>query len=145
VRSCVLLRSHILLRSNYFELGNSCFQIILCGTMWGLNRFQRPPWSTGILIPASFLCGIIASVFIWRGGQKTKRTKQVEERLRLVLAMDQHHDNLEMRTDGGHPPNGDKVDAYSGTGPAVTDHGPTRRGSSQEKARDYEQMTIHQR
>jgi len=53
--------------------------------MWGLNRFQRPAWSTGILIPASFLCGIVAAVFIWRGGQKTKRTKQVAERLRLAL------------------------------------------------------------
>jgi len=56
--------------------------------MWGLNRFQRPPWSTGTLIPASFLCGITAAIFIWRGVQKTKRTKEVEERLRLALTMD---------------------------------------------------------
>lgn len=55
--------------------------------MWGLNRFQRPAWSTGILIPASFLCGIFSGVFIWRGGQKTKRTAVVEERLRLALNM----------------------------------------------------------
>ncbi|KDQ64600.1 hypothetical protein JAAARDRAFT_106770, partial [Jaapia argillacea MUCL 33604] len=68
--------------------GNSFFQVILCGTMWGLNRFQRPPWSTGILIPASFLCGIMAAVFIWKGGQKTKRCDQVEARLRSALAMD---------------------------------------------------------
>lgn len=57
------------------------------------DSFQRPPWSTGILIPASFLCGIIAAIFIWRGGQKTKRTKEVEERLRLALAMDQDNTN----------------------------------------------------
>lgn len=51
--------------------------------------FQRPAWSTGTLIPASFLCGILAAIFIWRGGQKTKRTKEVERRLRIALAMEQ--------------------------------------------------------
>ncbi|KAF4601061.1 hypothetical protein EYR38_005710 [Pleurotus pulmonarius] len=65
--------------------GNSIFQIMLCATMWGLNRFQRPAWSTGILIPASFLCGIFSGVFIWRGGAKTKRTQKVEEMLRAAL------------------------------------------------------------
>lgn len=66
--------------------GNSLFQIFLCGTMWGLNRFQRPAWSTGILIPASFLCGIGAAVLIWRGGEKTKRVEEVRRRLRSALA-----------------------------------------------------------
>lgn len=51
-----------------------------------LFSFQRPAYSTGILIPASFLCGIAAAGLIWRGGQKTKRTKEVEERLRQALA-----------------------------------------------------------
>jgi hypothetical protein len=50
-----------------------------------MNRFQRPAWTTGSLIPASFLCGIASAVFIWRGGQKTKRTKEVSERLRAAL------------------------------------------------------------
>ncbi|KAF7301767.1 hypothetical protein MIND_00742300 [Mycena indigotica] len=68
--------------------GNSIFQIMLCGTMWGLNRFQRPAWSTGILIPASFLCGIFAAVFIAIGGAHTKRVEKVKERLRAALAME---------------------------------------------------------
>jgi len=66
--------------------GNSVFQIFLCGTMWGLNRFERPAWSTGILIPGAFLCGIAAAVLIWRGGEKTKRVEKVRERLRTALA-----------------------------------------------------------
>ncbi|KIY49302.1 hypothetical protein FISHEDRAFT_17992, partial [Fistulina hepatica ATCC 64428] len=61
-------------------------QIILAGTMWGLNRFQRPAWSTGILIPASFLCGIVSGVLIWRGSEKTKKVDVVRERLALALA-----------------------------------------------------------
>ena len=88
--------------------GNSVFQVILCGTMWGLDRycssaaagpcwclrlcafrFDRPPWSTGILIPASFLCGIVAAIFIWRGGKKTRRVEKVEQFLKNALAMEE--------------------------------------------------------
>ncbi|KAL1747712.1 hypothetical protein HDZ31DRAFT_31309 [Schizophyllum fasciatum] len=68
-----------------FNDGNSIFQIFLCGTMWGLNRFERPAWTTGCLIPLSFLCGIASAVFIWRGGERTKRVEEVRERLRLAL------------------------------------------------------------
>lgn len=57
--------------------------------MWGLNRHQRPAWSTGILIPASFLCGIGAGVLIWRGGVKTKKTAAVEDKLRQALGVDE--------------------------------------------------------
>jgi len=65
--------------------GNSVFQVMLCGTMWGLNRFERPAWTTATLITFSFLCGIFAGVFTWRGGAKTKRVKEVEKRLRDAL------------------------------------------------------------
>lgn len=54
--------------------------------MWSLNRFQRPAWSTGILIPASFLCGIGSAIMIAVGSKSTKRTEEVEERLKAVLA-----------------------------------------------------------
>lgn len=50
------------------------------------HRFQRPPWTTGVLIPASFLCGIGAAIVIWRGGERTKRVEEVKERLRAALA-----------------------------------------------------------
>jgi len=52
-------------------------------------RFDRPAWSTGILIPASFLCGIASAVFIWRGGKKTKRVEKVEQFLKNALAMEE--------------------------------------------------------
>ncbi|KAF8318517.1 hypothetical protein DL93DRAFT_2076005 [Clavulina sp. PMI_390] len=65
---------------------NSVFQCLLCGCMWGLNRYTRPAWTTGTLIPCAFLCGIAAGVFIARGGSKTKKTAEVEARLRKALA-----------------------------------------------------------
>ena len=39
----------------------------------------------GCLIPLSFLCGIIAGILIWRGGELSKRTEEVEARLRGAL------------------------------------------------------------
>jgi hypothetical protein len=62
---------------------------MLAGCMWGLNRFQRPAWTTALLIPLAFACGIISGILIWRGGKKTKRIERVEERLRRVLEMDE--------------------------------------------------------
>ncbi|EMD40777.1 hypothetical protein CERSUDRAFT_80431 [Gelatoporia subvermispora B] len=67
---------------------NSFFQCLLSGCMWGLNRFQRPAWTTATTLPAAFIAGILAGVFIWWGGRKTKRTEEVEERLRTALAME---------------------------------------------------------
>ncbi|KAJ7368404.1 hypothetical protein DFH08DRAFT_831328 [Mycena albidolilacea] len=90
--------------------GNSIFQIMLCGTMWGLDRFQRPAWSTGILIPASFLCGIGAAVFIAIGGNHTKRVEKVKERLRAALAME-HPATNGAQSDPDLRPNGSSVDA----------------------------------
>ncbi|KIJ56603.1 hypothetical protein M422DRAFT_238225 [Sphaerobolus stellatus SS14] len=69
--------------------GNSIAQAILCSCMWSLDRFQRPAWTTGTLIPVSFLCGIVASVLIWWGSHKTKRVEAVENRLRAVLETDE--------------------------------------------------------
>jgi hypothetical protein len=51
-------------------------------------RYNRPAWTTGCLIPASFLCGIAAAIIIWKGGQRTKKTAEVEQRLRDALAQE---------------------------------------------------------
>lgn len=70
--------------------GNSAFQVMLSSCMWSMNRFERPAWTTGSLIPASFLCGIISAILIWRGGQRTRRTEKIENTLRTALAKDNY-------------------------------------------------------
>lgn len=67
--------------------GNSMFQCMLCGCMWGLNWHIRPAWTTGTLIPLSFLCGIGAGVLIWRGSVRTKKRDTVESKLREALGV----------------------------------------------------------
>lgn len=60
----------------------------LKGKLTLLSRFRRPAWSTGTLIPASFLCGIASAIFIARGSAKTKRTQVVKDKLRAALELE---------------------------------------------------------
>ena len=75
------------------------------------SSFARPAWTTGTTLPAAFVrvplhsstspipsalthalntqvAGIIAGVLIYWGGRKTRRTEQVEDRLRTALEME---------------------------------------------------------
>lgn len=45
----------------------------------------RPAWTIGALIPLGFISGIGAAVLIWKGGERSKKTEEVEERLRDAL------------------------------------------------------------
>ncbi|WVO13647.1 hypothetical protein L204_101268 [Cryptococcus depauperatus] len=66
---------------------NSFFQCLLCGCMWGMNWHVRPAWTTGSLIPLSFLCGIGAAVLIYFGSVKTKKQQAVSDKLRYALGV----------------------------------------------------------
>ncbi|KAG6854825.1 hypothetical protein C0991_012015 [Blastosporella zonata] len=69
----------------------------------GDQSFQRPAWSTGILIPCGFIVGISAAVLIWRGGERTKRVAEVQERLRAALTTEDEDDNGSNQT-ASYPP-----------------------------------------
>ncbi|KAJ1023539.1 hypothetical protein NDA16_003156 [Ustilago loliicola] len=67
---------------------NSLFQCLLCGYMWGYATHyrDRPAWSTGTFMPCSFLAGIVAAILIWKGGEKSKKKREVEEKLLAAFA-----------------------------------------------------------
>lgn len=69
---------------------NSLFQCLLCGYMWGYATHyrDRPAWSTGTFMPCSFLAGIAAGVLIWKGGERSKKKREVEEKLLEAFARD---------------------------------------------------------
>lgn len=54
---------------------NTIIQICLCGVMWGLNRFNRPGWTTGLLI--SLAC-IVAMAGGYMGFKEAKAAKKIE-------------------------------------------------------------------
>jgi hypothetical protein len=98
---------------------------MLAGCMWSMNRFVRPAWTTGLLIPAAFSCGIASGILIWQGGKRTKRTERVEERLRRVLEMEESQHTL--------PPDGVLAklqDAISRYGVGSKDRATGEKGNS---------------
>lgn len=73
----------------WYHVGAKSVCAIRLPVTWYLRgscRFRRPAWTTGILIPATFLCGIAAGILIWRGSERTKRVEEVRQKLREALA-----------------------------------------------------------
>lgn len=52
-----------------------------------MNWHIRPAWTTGSLIPLSFLCGIGAAVLIYCGSVKTKKHQAVSEKLKHAMGI----------------------------------------------------------
>lgn len=61
----------------WMNVWNTFFQIGLCGVMWGLNRFDRPAWTSGGLIALACIVSIIAGIVIIREGNAVKRVEGV--------------------------------------------------------------------
>jgi len=59
----------------WMMFGNTIFQIILCGFMWGENRYVRPSWSTAVFIVLGMLSGIGAG---WVQFAESRKIKQRE-------------------------------------------------------------------
>ncbi|KAF8465523.1 hypothetical protein BDZ91DRAFT_659182, partial [Kalaharituber pfeilii] len=47
--------------------GNTYLQAVLAGLMWGMNRYTRPPWATGLAVVAA--CGAGSWRGLWSGGR----------------------------------------------------------------------------
>ena len=71
---------------------NTFFQIILCGFMWALNRFNRPGWSTGTFVALACIVAAAAGVMIFVEGKRIKKIEGVpvsEDDLAIFKDMEQ--------------------------------------------------------
>jgi len=59
------------------NIGNTCFQTCLCGFMWGLNRYDRPSWSTGFFIACACVIAGAGGVVSFKEGKKIKLVEGV--------------------------------------------------------------------
>ncbi|POS88017.1 hypothetical protein EPUL_001244 [Erysiphe pulchra] len=57
---------------------NTIFQVILSGLMWGLNRFDRPGWSTGLFITLGCIVGGMGGLVSFLEAKKVKSIEGVE-------------------------------------------------------------------
>jgi hypothetical protein len=54
---------------------NTFFQCCLSGFMWGLNRYNRPSWSTGLFVALACIVAGLAGGQVW---WETRRVKKIE-------------------------------------------------------------------
>ena len=56
---------------------NTLLQAILCGFMWGENRFHRPGWVTGLLISTGCIVAMVGGWVMFKEGKKVKKVEGV--------------------------------------------------------------------
>ncbi|GIZ39082.1 hypothetical protein CKM354_000247300 [Cercospora kikuchii] len=59
----------------WMQVWNTFFQCCLCGFMWGMNRYDRPSWSTGLFV--ALACGVagIGGLVSFLEGKAVKRVE----------------------------------------------------------------------
>ncbi|KXH59024.1 hypothetical protein CSAL01_05560 [Colletotrichum salicis] len=83
----------------WFNVWNTFLQCVLSGFMWGMNRFDRPSWSTGLFVALACLAAAIGGLMMFFEGKKVKSiegvplSKEDEERLSKDKEMGVHHYN----------------------------------------------------
>jgi hypothetical protein len=80
---------------------NTFLQALLAGFMWGLNRYKRPPWSTGLFVALACIVAICGGVMSFVEGKHVKAIEGVpvsekdEERLKHDREMGiMHYNNI---------------------------------------------------
>ncbi|KAI3399031.1 hypothetical protein diail_7831 [Diaporthe ilicicola] len=80
---------------------NTLFQCVLSGVMWGMNRFNRPSWSTGLFVALGCIVAAVGGLVMFFEGKKVKSIEGVPltDRDRVRLERDQelgikHYNNI---------------------------------------------------
>lgn len=80
---------------------NTFLQGALSGIMWGLNRYNRPAWTTGFLVAIACIVAAAGGIMVFLEGKKVKKVEgvPVSEKDREKLRRDRemgilHFNNL---------------------------------------------------
>ena len=65
---------------------NTFLQAVLSGFMWGLNRYNRPSWSTGTFVALACIVAAAAGLMQFMEGKKIKKVEGVPVEVAVVLA-----------------------------------------------------------
>lgn len=80
---------------------NTFFQCVLSGVMWGMNRYTRPSWSTGLFVALGCIVAAVGGITMFIEGKKVKSIEGVpltdRDRERLARDMElgiTHYNNI---------------------------------------------------
>ncbi|KAI9846080.1 MAG: hypothetical protein M1837_004336 [Sclerophora amabilis] len=65
----------------WMYVGNTFLQTVLSGFMWGLNRYDRPSWSTGLFVALACIVAGIGGLMVFFEGKRVKKVEGVPEGL----------------------------------------------------------------
>jgi Protein of unknown function (DUF2985) len=91
------------------NVSNTFLQACLCGFMWGMNRFNRPSWATGLFIGLAMVVASAGGIMMFVEGKKVKRYEGVAPNAQQVELMMQQ----------GMVPGQDTTDRQQGTSQAT--------------------------
>jgi hypothetical protein len=69
----------------WMNVWNTFFQACLCGFMWGMNRYNRPSWSTGLFVAIACIVAGLGGIMMAMEGKKVKRVEGVPWKSALVV------------------------------------------------------------
>jgi hypothetical protein len=61
----------------WMNVWNTFFQCCLCGFMWGMNRYNRPSWSTGLFVALACTVAGLGGVMMFIEGKKVKKVEGI--------------------------------------------------------------------
>jgi hypothetical protein len=64
---------------------HSCLQMSLGGTTWGIYYKRRPSALTATILSCSISCNLTAGALISWGARRTRKSEEVEKRVRQAL------------------------------------------------------------
>ena len=65
---------------------NTFLQAVLSGFMWGLNRYDRPPWSTGLFVALACIVAALGGLMAFQEGKRIKAVEGIPVKEDEVLA-----------------------------------------------------------
>src|SRR3569833_2087790 len=77
----------------WMNMWNTFFQCCLCGFMWGMDRYTRPSWSTGLFVALDCIVGAIGGLGMFFEGKTVKGIEGVPltDEGKEKLARDSEH------------------------------------------------------
>jgi hypothetical protein len=64
---------------------NTFFQACLCGFMWGMNRYNRPSWSTGLFVAIACIVAGLGGIMMGIEGKKVKKVEGVPPKVAAII------------------------------------------------------------
>jgi len=61
----------------WMNVWNTFLQTCLCGFMWGMNRYNRPSWSTGLFVAMACIVAGLGGIMMAIEGKKVKKVEGV--------------------------------------------------------------------